>query len=269
MRSELFLPSPEDLPFTAEAAWKWYQNIPLELGAGLFAHSATELLRRYYHEAGLLTRWKRPFFKHHYCESLAQAVNTFFGARHTRPRLLDLGSGMGTQSILFGLLGANVTSLDMDVTSLAVLQARRRLYERVAQRPVPVMPVAVDAFTFDYAACRFDGLYSLFALNTMQPTGRLLPLILSAIKGPGQVVIQDGNGGWWLRAFRPPVAGRADRTPEMAERFRKAGFRATARGLVALPPVLWRMPLTATLDNCLRRVPALAVSYQLIAERVS
>lgn len=261
--SKLFCPQPGERPTPASVS-RFFENIETEVR--LLPGAPARLLLEYYREAGLLGRpFKRGFFEHHFVQNVAKAARTIFDGART-PRVLDLGCGMGTQSIFFALSGATVLGVDMDGDALRVAKQRSALYEKSSGKRLDVRFVEADAFQFDFSGSgAVDVIYSLFAFNMIQPTNVLLDRLLPALRPGGLLIVQDGNRKMWFnRIFRRrPVLSRS----ELAEQLEKRGLRMEAvGGLYALPPFLWRLPaLAEPIDRTLRGKELFAGSFLHIA----
>lgn len=257
---------------TIEKMERWYNNIAKEMAAGLLPAQDAEYLAEYYREAGLLRSWRRPFFMRHYAEPFAAAANYLMGSAGTGKKvILDLGCGCGTQSIAFALMGAKVIGLDMDRRALDILLQRKKIYEKASGRTLDIEVHDGDVFAFDYpAAGPIDGIYSMFAFNMMQPTTKLLSLLLPHVSPQGRFVIQDGNRLSWLA--RVPGRQRQVLAPEeLGAELSGRGFHpAWLKGTISLPPIAWSMlprkPLTH-IDETLNKGWFWPISYMAMYEK--
>jgi SAM-dependent methyltransferase len=261
--SKLFCPNPKEPPTTASVS-RFFENIGAEVD--LLPSASAQLLRTYYREAGLLGRpFKRGFFQHHFVQNVAKATRTIFDPSKA-PRILDLGCGMGTQSIFFAMNGASVVGVDLDGAALGVARQRTALYEQASGRHFNVRFIEADAFQFDFgAAGPVDVIYSLFAFNMIQPTTLLLDRLLPALRPGGLLIVQDGNKKMWFnRIFRRRAVLSAG---ELAIQLEERGLRMEdVSGLYALPPFLWRAPSIAEpIDRTLRGRELFAGSFLHIA----
>lgn len=223
-------------------ARRWYANVHLELASGMLDDGGGAKVREYYREAGLLTRWRLPFFWRHYADTLSEAVSHLLRGR-SQPRILDLGCGSGSQSLLFALLGADVVSVDMDHEGLEVLRRRINHYGKLSGRDLRITIVEGDTIEMDYSRLGpFDGVYSLFAFNMMQPSQRLLDRLAPHCAPGARWVVLDGNReSIWNRAI-PGRRRRVWSAAEMKRALEGAGFRVTSQtGGVAVPPPLWAL----------------------------
>jgi len=262
-------PAPEPRPALvppADAAGlvDWMlDRIPAELEDPRLSEGARVLLRAYYHEAGLLDSGRRAFFDRHFREAMRLGLGEVLAGKPGR--VLDLGSGLGTQSFVFALAGAQVTALDMDEAACDALLERKALLETDTGRALPIEVVRGDAFArLEAGGEPFDGAYSLFAFNMMLPTPRMVKA-LSERTAPGAVVvIQDGDKRNLFKRFLEPRPDTLS-PPELAACFRENGFEhAFSKPAVAVPPQLWRVlpgGAARALDSVTRSLPLMALSY--------
>lgn len=264
----LDLPKPAD--FTPAAIERWFANIPRELELGFLTEEESRYVHAYYSEAGLLRRWRRPFFLRHFAETIAPAAAHLLRTKSPRPTILDLGCGVGSQSLFFALNGAHVLAVDMDEIALDIFRKRQALYSELTGQSLDIEIVNGNVFDIDYAShAPIHGVYSLFAFNMMQPSGRLLDRLVPHLEDGAQLAVLDGNqSSLWsklLRSFRRSVWLPKQMCSELEQR----GFTTVSqKGGVALPPVLWAiLPYSVAnrIDQSLVTSLLFSVSYQTLA----
>ena len=243
---------------------KWFENSLLELQGESLNDTEKEFLTKYYIDAGLLNSSKRKFFSHHYSRTVAMAVNNIF-LYDSQPKIIDLGAGTGSQSILFALLGAEVLAIDMDGLSLGILEKRMAFYESLTNKKLKITILNSNVFDIDFMKYEeFDSIYSLFSFNMMQPTSKLLPWLVGSLKENSQIIIQDGNkNNWYNRLFRKRNILSKNELQNVA---RDLGFTTinSVAGYV-MPPFLWKaLPnsILGFIDNILGLISdVLPVTY--------
>lgn len=267
--NSLYLPQVAN-QLAQEDLWRWFQNIPEEIPLLSLSENERSSFEGYYRSAGLLKDWRRPFFRHHYALPLLLAVRELFSAAG-RPRILDLGCGTGTQSLLFALLGAEVVAVDMDESALEVFRKRKALYEKRSGRSLDINIRSGNVFEMDFQSLgSFTAVYSLFAFNLMQPTKDLLERLEPHLTSRAVMAIQDGNRTHFFnRIFRRrnDVASRN----ELRAGLQNVGFASVRHiGGYAIPPVFWRLVSARVLepiDRLFTKSDLLAVSYLHVARR--
>jgi len=268
---ELFRPeSPQG--FSVVDVERYFANSSIEWRKIPFSDSERNLLESVMLREFLDTR-TRPFFLYHFGPLIEKAVSVFF--RHgTRPCILELGCGSGSVSILFALLGAKVVGIDLEADLISACEKRRAFYERHFGS-LDLLFCRANAFEFQYSRVGpVDGIYSLFAFNTMQPSAKLLARVLPALKPGGKLVVSDGNRqSLYNRLFRP----RRVLTPHQMESELIANGCRVVETLFdcVVPPAACRIrpafQVGLKLEGLLKRVgvmPWLGVSYTIVAERL-
>lgn len=250
----------------------FFDNVWLEIDQCRFTLRERDLL-----DGVMLGRFLSPatraFFLYHFSPIIEKAVRTIF-ERRPAPRILELGCGSGTMSLLFALLGAEVIGVDLDPAVVRACRKRQIFYESYAGK-LRLRFEAADAFEFPYrSAAPLDVVYSLFAFNMMQPTPRLLDLIRPALGPGGLLFISDGNNASiYNRLFR----SRLSLTPQgMQSALVERGFAPLETTYqCVLPAWLCRSaPLFRVGQTCERTLsslglmPRLGVSYNIVAQAV-
>ena len=253
--------------------WQWYSNISIEVADGFLNKDQRRYLCEYYVEAGLLRKWRRPFFRHHYARTFAAALSFLFSIPKKRPVILELGCGTGTQSLALALLGAKVISLDMDNQALEILYRRKDFYEQQTGRILEIQTCNSDVFSFDYSSIApIDGLYSLFAFNMMQPSKNLISLVMPYMCKESRIAILDGNCSCWVSRLFPWRRRNVLSPIELEAEMERTEFTTVGHfGGVVFPPALWcclPYSLLSNLDIWLGcQSWHLPVSHQILASR--
>lgn len=267
-RNEIWIPDVNNELVTGDII-RWYNNIKHEIKTLSLPEELKKKYHEYYREAGLLNNiFKYRFFHHHYSRLLYIVIKHIINMV-PNCRILDLGCGTGTQALLFALLGAEVVGIDLDKEALQILEIRRKYYESKIGKSLKVTSHCVDAFKTDFGLYKpFDVVYSLFAFNMMQPSGKLLDILCQHLNPGALLFIQDGNKNMWFnKLFRPrPVLSRSELKNVLVNR----GFvNIEALGGYAIPPPLWQIfpnILLRKIDALLTLFPVLTVSYLHIAQ---
>ncbi len=263
------IPSPGD--FSPEAITQWFNNIERELRLDTWTSCERDSVTGYYSEAGLLRAWRRSFFLRHFADSVAVASKHLLEGNPS-PVILDLGCGSGSQALLFALQGATVVGVDMDEIALGVFRKRIDLYSNLVGRRLPITLVAGNTFDIDYAAYGpVSGVYSLFAFNMMQPSGKLVDTLLPHLSPGARWAVLDGNqASIWCRLI--PSFRRSVWWPrEMRAELERRGFSVVSQeGGVALPPLCWALlpsGMARSIDHRLCHNLKYPISCQTLAVR--
>ena len=186
--------------------------------------------------------------------------------------VLDLGCGLGMQSIIFSSLGMRVLGVDIREESIDLCRRRKTHYEESLGRSLDVQFRCADFLqmpkgeTFE----NFDSVFSMSAFSYIQPLEKTVEKIARLTTPDSRVFLYEENS----ENVYARIARRRDvPTPtQVAHCFADFGFTVQdRRGVCALPKQLWRytalnIPLL-WIDKILRISPWLQFSYILQLER--
>ena len=160
-------------------------------------------------------------------------------------RILDAGSGYGTESILFTFLGAKVIGIDLRANRLEIAKKRFDFYQKKLNMKGNVKFSKQNIFSLDNSE-KFDVIWVKEAISHIHPAGEFLKFCYKLIKNNGVIIIVDSNGLYlpnqikllkmrglnWRTTFYDPDTG--EQHPYAADRIftvfnmnrllRKAGF---------------------------------------------
>ncbi len=274
---------PRGKEISDDTIWRWHANVLSELEDDyltdaeknfIVANIATGAEGANGAETILTNRRKRAYFKHTYMQTFKRSAEFLFKG-NPHPVILDLGCGIGTQSLYFAMMGARVVSLDLNAGSLEILKRRVSFYEdTIAKEKLDISVHCEDAFKFDYTSVPpLDGLHSMFAFNIIQPSSKLISLIVPHMSNTAKFAIIDGNRTSWVGRYVPSRKRDVLSPKEMDENLKGHGFTISAhRGGVAIPPSVWPfdfLGLITGLDALLCSSWFFAISHHILAERTS
>jgi SAM-dependent methyltransferase len=218
-------------------------------------------------------------------------------------RILDAGSGYGTESLLFARLGGEVTAVELVRARHDLARTRAASFRRLDGAPLRLEFVNANILRFLEGSPSFDVIWSMEAISHIYPPERFLALARERLAPGGILALSDPNRAnpvAWLRAvrirgsirhephreFRDPELGtpveygrelihsvRAmerllERTGFRVERIQTAGFLAST-----LIPGAWRtrrLPAAAAraVQSASARIPLLrrlGANYTILA----
>ena len=187
----LFIPEKNVSAFDQDDMKAYLRNIEIETQNQLFTQKETKIMADALFSE-FIDKNARPFFLHHFIPQWIESVKYFFRDQKN-PRIIELGCGTGTSSILFSLLGASVIGLELDNNCVDICLKRKEYYQSMVGH-LDLSFVNANTCSFPYKENGpFDGIYSLFAFNLMQPTDVLLKRVLKSLNINGKIFITDGN----------------------------------------------------------------------------
>lgn len=195
------------------------------------------------------------------------------GSRPDR-RVVDLGAGLGMESIIFAALGAQVLAIDLNGAAIELAAKRASYFERLWSRPLRIEFQQGNFATMDLDSRdgQYNCLFSMSAFSHIPPLDGTVGRATRLLDGRGRAFVWDINPGWlYLRPLRP--SQRHLPTPgEVRRSFARAGFVVDAvSGGTALPSMFWRSsalrPVAALVNRAARRWVGLSINFVLAARQ--
>ncbi|MDP2924111.1 MAG: class I SAM-dependent methyltransferase [Candidatus Omnitrophota bacterium] len=129
-------------------------------------------------------------FKGYSIERFNYSVRTIMeNKRHLK--ILDAGCGLGTNSILFALLGADVWGIDIKKQRIDLAKERVKYYEREYDVRLDINFLAQNIFDLKGS---FDVIFVNEAISHIHPAEEFLKLSYRLLKNNGEIIIADANG---------------------------------------------------------------------------
>jgi SAM-dependent methyltransferase len=188
-------------------------------------------------------------------------------------RLLDLGCGLGMQSILVAAGGWEVLGLDMNAECITLCRKRKTYFEARLGRELKLEFVALDFRKADPNCLggKYGALFSMSAFAQIPPLKDTVAKISTLLSDTGRVCIWEENPGHFysLLGFR---RRRVPQPRDIQHQLAQHGFTVEyLRGGSAIPSLLWPSgALEGTvsyLDGILKKSWPLSFSYLLGASR--
>jgi SAM-dependent methyltransferase len=219
-------------------------------------------------------RYLNPGLRGYFVETViphvAQAIP--WVATNPKPNILDLGCGLGMQSIIFASLGAKVVGVDIRKEAIALSEKRKAYYEKRLNLDLDIEFINRDflktrAEDFD---THFDMLFSMAAFSNMRPMERTVQLISAILKQDAKVYLYENNSSHVLNMLRH----RPEPSPSSTVKaFAREGFtECFLQGAGALPHPFWKSMLlnkavVHTANSLLQKSLTLSFNYVLGMQR--
>jgi SAM-dependent methyltransferase len=271
---EIFIPyDPKSL--NKNTMVRYLRNIEVEIERKLFTQTEILLLKDALY-GKFLDRARRPFFLYHFLPLWEQSVHVLF-QDNAHPKIVELGCGTGTSSLLFALFGATVIGIEMIGDLVNICNKRKRFYGEI-QHEISAKFYEANAFDFPYQNYQpIDAFFSVFAFNLMKPSNVLLERIIPYLKTGGKVVIVDGNSSSIYSQLIPSWRRPGVLSPiMMKQKLEELGCRTlTVETHCALPPFIFHFAMLKDIAIKIEQGikffglhKHFGVSYTIVSEKV-
>jgi SAM-dependent methyltransferase len=133
---------------------------------------------------------KSDAMRNHFAHRYAQRVQHLVSEVADGVRVLDAGCGLGSESILCGMLGAKVTGVDLIEPWLNAGKKRLQFYEAVIGRPIPTELCAQSVFDIKG---KFDVIWSQESISHIDPAEDFIAFAYDRLNKGGKLIISDPN----------------------------------------------------------------------------
>lgn len=147
-----------------------------------------KFFKRYYHRS-FDNKLRRALYKKLYYGRLSYMINLLFNLKN--PIILDAGCGLGSESIFFSSLGAEVVGVDIKEKMIKTAEKRKLFYGDLIGRKVEfVLGNVFEAVKKQ----KFDIIWMNEAISHIHPAEDFLKLARRQLNPGGRVIISEGNG---------------------------------------------------------------------------
>ena len=115
-----------------------------------------------------------------------------FVAERPQCQVLEVGCGLGTESLWLALKGANMTAIDVRPERIACARARQQVVERRLERPLACIFDCASLLDLDTARS-YDLIWMEQTFHHLEPRTAVLDKIAGLLAPGGQVVISEAN----------------------------------------------------------------------------
>lgn len=187
--------------------------------------------------------------------------------------VLDLGCGLGMQSIIFALAGCKVLAVDIRPSCIEMCNKRKEYYEQRFGRKLDIEFLCENfsEFSLEGRESTIDAVFSMSAFSYILPLQDTVRKLSTMSRPDARIFLFEENIDHFYAAMfrRRNIPG--PRTVQRA--FEAEGFSGgTPSGTCAIPKQAWSIgalrPLTLMLDKLLRKSIRLAFSYKLSMQRI-
>jgi SAM-dependent methyltransferase len=279
--SNIFLP-PIDF-FSTDDVFKWYCNFLKEIEILPLSESEIDYIDTNPYDSAVLKYYKyldhdvenigiSEYFRLHFSDTFFQSLDFFIEDGHNNT-ILDLGCGLGSQSIFFALQGMHVIAIDIDKIALGIFRKRIILYENLLGFKLNIDIIEKNAFDFPLKSIdQIDAIYSMFAFNIMQPSSVLLDRLLEHTLDNCKICILDGNNSLLINFLTYFKRSDAWSPVQFEKELIKRGFVINSHySGIAIPLRFWRGVkinfFLKILNSAFKKTWYLSLSHQILATK--
>ena len=120
---------------------------------------------------------------------------THYISKAKNPKVLEIGSGCGTESLWFALNNSKVLGIDLRNSRLEVARERKKIIENHFNTKLDIKFMKADLFDFssNYSEEKFDLIWMEQAYHHIEPGEKLIPALKNILKNNGLVIISEAN----------------------------------------------------------------------------
>jgi len=172
-----------------EMAIDFHRLIQKEIDHGNYYLSDLEskIFQRYYYKTKI-NKNRRHFYEHNYAERLQHAISAI---DCPGIYILDAGCGVGSESLFYATLGANVLGVDLNTNRIRVAKRRLLFYKESLKGKVNFLNT--DIFKISELG-KFDLIWSMESVSHIDPLDRFFDHGYMNLKKGGKIIITDSNG---------------------------------------------------------------------------
>lgn len=212
----------------------------------------------------------RNYFTQTVIPILAQAV--FYFNFNEQKKILDIGCGLGMQSLIFASCGAKVIGIDIREDSISLCKKRKIYYENKLKRNLDLDFVRYDIryINSNDFYDNFDCAFSMSAFSYIRPLQVTASKVASVLKENSKILLYERNKNSLQSLFKEK---RIIASPqETVNEFKSHNFDIDfLYGGCSLPSYFWKFELfnfpIRFLNNLLRKRLLLSFNYVLAMKR--
>jgi 2-polyprenyl-3-methyl-5-hydroxy-6-metoxy-1,4-benzoquinol methylase len=254
----------------------FYSALLTECGeAGYNSHELSLLRDKRCYYGRYLDANLRSYFIHTTIPHIALAIGYFQLSELANQAILDLGCGLGMQSIIFASLGAKVVGADIREEAISLCKKRKAYYERRLNVDLDIEFRHCDFRTSRQSdfGIAFDALFSMSAFSYMRPLEATVELVSTLLRDNATVFLYEENASCLASAARRRAGIPTPKA--IVNAFTSENFETDfLYGGCSLPSLFWRIQqlnglLVLPLNNALRKSLYMSFNYVLGMKRTS
>jgi len=158
----------------------------LEICDSFLRPQESKEFRQYYHYLENTGGRHLSYWQNQY----APKVQYLVGSSKPGSKVLDAGCGLGTEAILSGILGAEVSGIDLSIERLTIADKRAKFYQQQLGRLLTVNFSAQSIFN---VVDNFDVIWSQQSISHIEPAAEFIGFCQQRLEQGGKLIITDSN----------------------------------------------------------------------------
>ena len=131
------------------------------------------------------------YIKEQYNSRFAEALEIIKSCKN-HINVLEVGSGCGTESLYFSLLGCHVLGVDLDANRLEVACERKHILEAILRKPLTCEFIRASILDLDISKT-FNLIWLEEAFHHLEPRNEIVTLLFRLLKPGGYIVVSETN----------------------------------------------------------------------------
>lgn len=133
-----------------------------------------------------------PLGAHGYAQRLAPALECL-RATPEESRVLDAGSGYGSESLLFSMLGKRVVGVELVPVRVELARSRVAFFQSVCEFPLNIEFVNANVLRFLGTSQAFDVIWAMEAVSHIYPAEDFFRMARDSLRPGGRLIVSDPN----------------------------------------------------------------------------
>jgi 2-polyprenyl-3-methyl-5-hydroxy-6-metoxy-1,4-benzoquinol methylase len=151
----------------------------------IYKNNTSDALKRYYHNLLNGNNFAH-YIKNFYIERVFSSTNLI----RKGLKILDAGCGLGTESLLFAILGGQVVGIDLAEERIRVAKERIKYYETQYKKSLEISFKIENIFNHRN---KYDIIWINEAISHIDPVEKFLKLCYINLNTNGRIIIADAN----------------------------------------------------------------------------
>lgn len=252
-----------------------YEMLSEEIHSPLYTREEIDLLKdEVYYYGRFLNPKTRKYAVCTMLRNISKAISYFGLENRNEVSVIDLGCGLGMQSIIFASFGAKVLGIDKQERCISLCQKRKGYYQDLWRKDLDIDFLQSDFSKFDPHGLKnkYDGLFSMSAFVYIQPLHETVSRISSILKERSRLFIYDKNPEYLFMNSLKKSSAALPSPRDVGREFQGHGFSIDfITGGCSIPRYFWTIDpfigIVSVLNDLMKSTLRFSFNYLLGAHR--